>query len=77
MRPDRVSATKPQKVRNRRVNALSGLSKFRPDLQYQWVFRKAEYHLNGYLMCDWTAREFRVLPNRLLTMLRRKNRSHS
>ncbi len=48
MRPDRTPTTKTQKVWNRRVNALSGLSKLRPDLQYQWVHRKTEYTLNGY-----------------------------
>ncbi len=48
MRPDRVSATTTRKVWNRRVNALSGLSKLRPDLQYQWVLRKTEYPANGY-----------------------------
>ena len=30
-----VHPDKNRKVRNLRVNALSGLSKFRPDLQYQ------------------------------------------
>ena len=30
------------------MNALSGLSKLRPDLQYQWVLRKTEYPVNGY-----------------------------
>ncbi len=52
MRPDRVSATKTCKVRNRRVNALSGLSKLRPDLQYQWVQRKKKYPVNGYYKQD-------------------------
>ena len=30
------------------MNVLSGLSKLRPDLQYQWVLRKTEYPVNGY-----------------------------
>ena len=48
MRPDRVSATKTLKVWNRRVIALSGLSKLRPDLQDPWVLRQTECPLNGY-----------------------------
>ncbi len=48
MRPDRVSATKTWKVWNPRVNELSGLTKIRPDLQYQWVQRKTEYPVNSY-----------------------------
>ena len=30
------------------MNALSGLSKLRPDLQNQWVHRKTEYPVSGY-----------------------------